>query len=223
MSKFLIILITLFLLPKGIDTAEAKQYPIFDGQVYNGLYYPRIDIIEWTHKGQAPHLEFHIYNKDEPIEIEAKTVMRGGNRILLVNYYFTKRQEKVCRSVVEPSSFGPDQPLYFYKDSSDAEYNNIYVAISPKPATKNMATYAKREYSVEGCDEADAKQVMSGQDSPPTINQTNASAETQSGQRAPATLVDKKESPTALKPAATKAEKKHELIDYENNALPYNF
>ena len=223
MPKFLIILLTLFLLPSGIENAEAKQYPIFDGQVYNGRFYPRVDIIEWTHKGQAPHLEFHVYSKEEPIEIEAKAVMRGGNRILLVNYFFTKRKEKVCRSVVAPASFNADAPLFFYKDSSDAEYDNFYVSVSPKPSTKNLATYSKREYNVKDCDEEDAKQVMSGHDTPSPGEKGTASAQTDPGTRAPATLVDSKESPAVKAPAQKQPEKKHELIDYENNALPYNF
>ena len=232
MPKFLVILFTLWLMPAGIDQADAKEYPIFDGQKYNGLFYPRVDIIEWTHKGQAPHLEFHIYSKEEPIEIEAKPILRGGNRVLLVNYFFGKRKEKVCRSVIAPASFGPDTKLYFYKDKSDGEYDNIYVSVNPKPTTNNIETYPAKSFDESGCEEATAdsgnKSGASSQ-SGTGANSAGRDVASSGGNKAPGTLTDTQEGfvtpHTSGGVGGTKPadEKKHELIDYDNNAMPYNF
>lgn len=195
-----------------------QDYAIFDGQRYNGRYYPRIDIIEW---GTPAHLEFHIYSKDDPVEIEVKPIERGGKRVLLVNYFISSRQEKVCRSVVAPAHFRADSPLYLYLDASDSEYRNIYVSANPLPTTRNKQAYPQREFSLSGCEDLSA-------DAANSKTQENAGrgvASGGSGEKAPAAMVSKDEGASLRQPAGKSdaPAKKHELIDYENNALPFNF
>lgn len=231
MGKFLGILVALWIQPAGLE-AEAKEYPIFDGRTYNGLFYPRVDIIEWTHKGQPPHLELHIYSKDEPIEIQAKPIQRGGNKVLLVNYYFTKRKETVCRSVIAPASFAENSKLYFYRDKSDAEYDNIYVSVSPKPTTKNMETYAAKEFTEQDCNEENSddmkkvaaekeKKATAASGSPNSSTSSNASGETGRDIASERPADGSTGGDGNYGKAAPR--KKHELINYENNAMPFNF
>jgi hypothetical protein len=47
--------------------AGQRTFPVFDGQFYNGLFYPRIDIVEWGAENKT-HIEFHIYSKNDPID-----------------------------------------------------------------------------------------------------------------------------------------------------------
>lgn len=190
----------------------AADYPIFDGQRYNGKFYPRIDIIEW---GRPAHLEFHIYEKAKPVEIQARAIERNGKRVLLVNYFLSERGEKVCRSVIAPANFAPEAALYFYRDRSDREYDNIYVTMSPLPATRNLETYAATEFSTSGCEEADAA----------TNNPNGRAVASESGNKAPVSMVGKDEGRSLKTPQNTPApeNKKHELIDYQNNAMPFNF
>lgn len=233
-----ILILAVFHLQVGIPRALAKDYPIFDGQKYNGVYYPRIDIIEW---GKPPHLEFHVYSKGEPVDIEAKACQRGGKRVLVVNYFFSKRKEKVCRSVIAPENFSSDQKLYFYKDSTDNEYDNIYVSVNPQKTSKNIQSYANKNYSTDGCDTDDLAQTRcEGDPAPAPAAEPKPGSKTAddssggegrgvastNGQPAPRVLTDSNEgSPITnhVKPSAPTPEKKHELIDYENNAMPYNF
>lgn len=185
--------------------AETKQYPVFDGQFYNNLYYPRVDIIEW---GSPPHLEFHVYSKDEPIIISAKPSEKNGKRVLLVSYYFTKRKEKLCRRVLAPANFSPDAKLYFYKDGSDKEYDNIYVSVVPMKPSKKLDNYSNQPYT-DCSDPVPAKSTQRGVASTP----------------APSVLIDKNEG-SIMHKRGGKVEKdpvKHELIDYENHAVPFNY
>lgn len=215
MRRYLICLFAFSLLILPLP-GSAKDYPIFDGQKYNGLYYPRIDNIEYW--GKPAHMEFHIYQKDTPVHLEAKVIERGGQRVLLVNYHLTNRNEKVCRSVVAPANFNPDAPLYFYKDASDSEYDNIYVTVSPLPLTRNLSAYAAPSFSTKGCDEEDMPK-SSGENGRGVASGSDR-------QKAPASMVHPDEGVSLKTPSNEKSpapEKKHELIDYQNNALPFNF
>ncbi len=198
--------------------ASAKDYPIFDGQRYNGVFYPRVDIIEW---GKPPHLDFHVYSKDEPLDIEAKSIERNGKRVLLVNYFFTKRKEKVCRSVIAPANFNPETSLYFYRDKTDPEYDNVYVSMSPMKTSKNIEAYPNKQFSTKDCAETTAE----GSPSSGTNSAGRGVASEGSGNSAPAAMTDKTEGAAKHEPTGqTTAEpKKHELIDYQNNAMPFNF
>lgn len=202
------ILFVLFLVFVFPQLSEAKQYPIFDGQYYNNLYYPRVDIIEW---GNPPHLEFHIYSKDEPIEISAQPIQHKGKRVLQVNYFFTKRQEKLCRRVLAPANFSPDSTLYFYKDGSDKEYDNIYVSVIPMKPSQNLVNYPTKGYS--DCEETTPSESNRGVASQPPTPATSVLVEQNEG-----SIMHKRQ-----QPAAGSQPPKQELIDYENNAMPFNF
>jgi hypothetical protein len=112
-----------------VNQVSAEQFPIFDGQYYNGLYYPNLDILEW---GEPEHLEFQIYEKNFPIEISGKLVEDDGKKIFLFAIDLPLRGERACRRVLAPASFEINQPVYFYLDKSDKEMNNFIVTQQPQ-------------------------------------------------------------------------------------------
>ncbi len=187
--------------------SESEQYPVLNGHIYNGKYYPRVDIIEW---GTPPHLEFHVYSKEEPIEISAKTTMHNGRRVLLVSYHFTLRKEKLCRRVLAPANFTPEASLYFYKDTTDEEYDNIFISVGPMKSSKTLDNYLNRPY--KRCLPAVPKKKIQER-------KVASSPAPSAPASAPATLNPNLANPGALTtPAPT-----HELIEYENHALPFNY
>ena len=64
----------------------------------------------------------------------------------MINYFLKERGEQICRSTVAPNNFQPGQKLFSYIDSSDSEYNNIYVSNEPMKIKKannyNLPSYA---------------------------------------------------------------------------------
>ena len=140
-------LITVSLLFAGL-TALAEEYPIFDGRKYNGLFYPRVDIIEW---GAPLHLEFNIYSKDKPVELSGQVIERGGRKVFAFAYDLPFRKERLCRTVIAPPNFKVGQPLHFYVDKQDKDLNKIIVSAQPLGEKK----YAAKKY--DGCIEQKAQ------------------------------------------------------------------
>ena len=112
----------------SLATSFAEQYQIFDGQVYNGLHYPNIDILEW---GEPAHLEFQIYDKKNPIHISGQTVEINGRQLFQVAIDLAFRGERRCRRIIAPASFKKGQQLHYYIDKSDNDMNNIIVSAQP--------------------------------------------------------------------------------------------
>jgi hypothetical protein len=131
MKRWIILFITLFVI-----NALAEDYPIFDGQFYNGLFYPRIDVVEWADKGQPYHMEFHIYKKDKPIEISGQVVDKGKYRVFMHAVDLTYRGERRCRSALTPADFKEGQQLYYYFDPSDKDMNRVIISQTPKTGQK---------------------------------------------------------------------------------------
>lgn len=181
--------------------AFAKQFEIFDGQFYNGKYYPLIDIIEWGEQhGELPHMEFHIHSKSRPVEVSAVSGEKGGKPVLWIMYDLTFRGERICRHVVAPAHFQEGMKLFAYKDSSDSDYENIYVSSKPMKG-KNLATYKMPGY--EPCSDEHA---------------SNMPGAAPAGEvRMPASV----EQPRVAEPAGT--EGKGLGVDYDNNAVPFSF
>jgi hypothetical protein len=112
-----------------------KKYEVFDGQIYNGKYYPRIDVMEWSDANEPSRMEFHVYSKAKPVDLSFQYENKNGEQILDVNYYITERKETVCgRQVMLPDHF--KDGYLVYKDTSDREYDNIIVSMSPLPEKK---------------------------------------------------------------------------------------
>ena len=121
--------------------SSAEEFQRFDGQYYNNLYYPRIDIVSW---GEPLHLEFQIYDKKNQIDIGGITLDKGGQAIYLVAFDLTYRGERRCRRVVAPPNFKVGQELYYYYDNSDKDMNNIIVSAKPIAGKKK---YEPKQFS----------------------------------------------------------------------------
>lgn len=175
---------------------HAKDFEIFDGRFYNGLFYPRVDAIEW---GDTPHMEFHVYSKDKPLEITAVPGDKNGKPVLWMVYDLKFRGERVCRHIIAPAQFKQNDKVYAYKDSSNPEYDNYYVSTHPL-TDKGLVPYTMAPYAP--CNDEMASN-MPGTGAAPTKT---------SEQRMPASV--------APEPAK---QGKNIPVDYENRALPFSF
>lgn len=105
-----------------------KEFAVFDGRIYNGRFYPRIDIIEW---GTPSHMEFHVYSKAKPVDISVELEVKTGKPVMLVRYLLKDRGESVCRRVLAPGHFKAGLPLFVYRDNSDSEMDNVLIDQRP--------------------------------------------------------------------------------------------
>lgn len=193
--------------------AQAKQFEIFDGQFYNGKYYPLVDMIEWgEQQGELPHMEFHVHMKDKPIEIAAVPGEKNGKPVLWLMFDLKFRGERICRHVLAPRHFKPEMPLFAYVDRSDADYENIYVSSEPRN-DKKLQPYAMPAY--ERCQDENASNMPLGQGP---------------GERMPASIPTDAASPAATLPAGAsppvapvKGDGKNIGVDYDNHAVPFSF
>ncbi|MCB0341508.1 MAG: hypothetical protein H6626_03475 [Pseudobdellovibrionaceae bacterium] len=119
----------------------SEEYQIFDGRFYNGLFYPRIDIIEW---GEPIHLQFQIYDKVHQIDISGQAIDHAGRTIFEVAFDFTFRGERLCRRVLAPPTFRPNEKLYFYVEKDAKDINNILVSAQP---IKDKVPYQPKPFS----------------------------------------------------------------------------
>ena len=201
------VLLASILFVATVTLSFAKQFETFDGRMYNGLYYPRIDIIEW---GTPPHLEFHIYSKDKPIDLAAISGEKNGRPVLWLNYNLTFRNENICRHVIAPAQFGDGDKLYTYKDISPRDFDIIYVSTHPMAADAKLMNYTLKPYDICNDEMASNK---------PDFNSTT---------RMPASDAPKAEATTTPTPVAApakdeKTDGKDIGVDYENAAVPFSF
>lgn len=183
--------------------AQAKDFPIFDGQYYNGLYYPRIDVVEWGDAAKT-HLEFHIYSKNEPVDVAAEVGMKNGKPVVWLNYHLKSRGENVCRVAVAPPHFREGDKLFAYQDLSDTDYNNIYFSKYPIKDAK-LRAYTIPAYTT--CDDEFAVN-KEGPDS-------KKGSERKIASQPPAQGKTEESVPAAKKPGG--------LVDYDNAAVPFSF
>ncbi len=199
-------LLALSLLP---SFAAAKQFEIFDGQIYNGLYYPMVDIIEWGEQDhELPHLEFHVHSKDKPVDLSVVAGEKGGKPVLWIMYDLKYRNEHVCRHVLAPAHFKEGMKLYVYRDNSDADYDNLYIYSQPwtKKGRVPASDYKMPDY--ERCTDEQASNMPE-----------KAAPKPQASGAAPAPT---ERLPASAPPAAGK-DGKGLPVDYENTAVPFSF
>lgn len=123
----------LFLNPSAVRSAG--EFEIFDGRVYNGKFYPRIDIIEWRDKPtEQTRMEFHVYSKGKPVELSFELEKKDKKRVMLVHYHIVERDEHLCRRVLAPSHF--DYGFKVYVDPSDEDFDNVLVSMEKLPEKK---------------------------------------------------------------------------------------
>ena len=116
----------------------ANEYETFDGHVYNGKMYPRIDIIEWNEGSLPSHMEFQNYNKsDMPVEMSFQLEEKNGRKVMLVRYTIHRKDgdEVLCRRVIAPGHF-KDGLFMVYKDNADSDREIIMVSMFPLPEKK---------------------------------------------------------------------------------------
>ncbi len=189
--------------------SSAKQFEIFDGQFYNGLYYPMIDIIEWGEaNGELPHLEFHIHSKDKPIDLSVVAGDKNGKPVLWIMYDLKFRGERICRHVLAPSHFREGMKLYTYRDNTDGDYDNVYVSSEPMKETDKIKAYTMPTY--ERCtDELASNKPEEGPRKPSSQGSSNA---TKGNGNA-----------SSSNSGGEEKEKKNIGVDYDNNAVPFSF
>ncbi|HRK01109.1 MAG TPA: hypothetical protein PLH57_00465 [Oligoflexia bacterium] len=153
--------------------AKAADFEIFDGRVYNGKFYPRIDIIEW---GTPSHMEFHIYSKGKPIELGFELEDKTGRKVMLVNYHITERGERLCRRVLAPAHF--HSGFMVYVDKTDPDFDNVIVSVHELPAKRGLVKLI-RPHSYAACelDKPDRSVASTGEGeykniAPPHVDQS---------------------------------------------------
>jgi hypothetical protein len=189
----------------------AKDFERFDGQFYNGLYYPLVDIIEWGEQDkELPHIEFHFHSKDKRMDIAVVPGEKGGKPVLWMMYDLKFRGgEKICRHVLAPAHFKEGMKLYTYRDDSDPDYDNIYVYSEPmkqKGKKPLPPAYTMPEY--QRCLDENASNMPYPKGGAPEPAPKQASA--------PAAAPAKTEAPKEKKAGPAH-------IDYDNAAVPFNF
>mgnify|MGYP001597731060 CR=1 FL=1 len=118
--------------------ADANEYETFDGHVYNGKMYPRIDIIEWNEGNLPSHMEFQNYNKaDMPVDMAFQLEEKNGRKVMLVKYTIHRKggDEVLCRRVIAPGHF-KDGMYMVYKDNADTDREITMVSMFPLPEKK---------------------------------------------------------------------------------------
>jgi hypothetical protein len=128
---FLLATLGMLIVPVEARSASGKsskpeEFAIFDGRVYNGKYYPRVDIIEWDYPPHKSHMEFHIYWKGKPVDLSFELETKTGRPVMLVRYHLKERNEILCRRVLAPGHFFEE--FYVYRDHSDPDFDNIIVS-----------------------------------------------------------------------------------------------
>ena len=191
----------------------AKEFEVFDGRYYNGLFYPLIDNIEWGEQdNEAPHMEFHIHQKDKPVGVSVVSGEKGGKPVLWIMYDLAYRGERVCRHVLAPRQFKEGQKLYLYRDDSDPDYDNVYIYGEPwrQKGKKIIHEYTMPGY--ERCSDENASNM------PETKSKTaTASPAGPSGVMAPRMPASAPTAPPA------QARPKGVPVDYDNAAVPFSF
>lgn len=212
---------TILLLLLVSFSAQAKDYEIFDGRFYNGLFYPLVDNIEWGEAdGELPHMEFHIHQKDKQIELTAVPGEKNGHKVLWLVYDMKFRGERVCRYVVAPSHFKEGMKVYAYRDNSDPDYDNIYVYSFPVKA-KNLVEYKMPDYAPCSDEFASNKPDTGGRVPASVGGGVNEGSKAPGGGSSAAPSSVNEGSTSAV--GAPAAAPRKAGPDYDNSAVPFSF
>ena len=209
-------LIQIFLLMSFSLPSSAKDFEVFDGRIYNGLYYPLVDNIEWGEQdGELPHMEFHIHQKDKPVGVSVVSGKKGDKPVLWIMYDLSYRGEKVCRHILAPRHFKEGQKLYVYRDDSDPDYDNVYIYSQPwsQKGKKIVAEYNMPPY--QRCSDENASNMP--EEGKPAGAASASSVPTGTG--APKSAPP----PTSEPGEKAKANPKGISVDYDNAAVPFSF
>ena len=140
---------------------RAEEFQIFDGHIYNGKYYPRIDVIEWNDSPGSPtYMDFHIYSKGKPVDLSFSLEATQKKKVMNVNYLFTERDEHQCRRVLAPAHFS--EGFLVYKDLSDPDYDSIIVSMHKMPEKKGRVQITLPTYAA--CATAEPERQVAAED-----------------------------------------------------------
>lgn len=201
-----------------VNSAHAgKEFERFDGQFYNGQYYPLVDIIEWGEQNkELPHIELHFHSKDKPMDIAVVPGEKGGRPVLWMMYDLKFRNgERLCRHVLAPSHFKPGMKLYTYRDNSDPDYDNIFVYSEPQKGLKGANKQPVPEYTMpayERCLDENASNM------PYEKGETPVKAAD-----VPVAPAPVKAAEPSREPASPQGKPAKLPIDYDNTAVPFSF
>jgi hypothetical protein len=210
--KKLILLALLFSSP----AFAAKDFEIFDGQYYNGQFYPLVDNIEWGEADhELPHMEFHIHQKDKPVGVSVVSGKKGGKPVFWIMYDLAYRGEHVCRRVLAPAQFKENQKVYAYRDNSDPDYDNVYFYSQEwkQKGAKPIPEYTMPAY--ERCTDENA-------DNMPLPADSKAPAAPSATPPAPA-VRPAQAAPDLKGPSPASVKKGGLPVDYDNTAVPFSF
>lgn len=144
--SFPLVLALMLLVPTTVHAGKGESFETFDGQVYNGKYYPRIDIIEWNdHPGDPSHMEFHVYSKGKPIDMSFMLEAKEKKKVMLVHYTITERGEHLCRRVLAPAHFMDG--FYVYRENTDPDFDNILVSMEKLPPKNGRELIQNKQYA----------------------------------------------------------------------------
>jgi len=211
MTKFFLCLALL-----SANAFAVKDFEVFDGQYYNGQFYPLVDNIEWGEADhELPHMEFHIHQKDKAVGISVISGAKAGKPVLWVMYDLAYRAEHVCRRVLAPAQFKEGQKVYAYRDNSDPDYDNVMFYSQPlaQKGAKALPEYTMPPY--ERCPDENADNMPMPEGSKPSAVPAGTTPT-----RAAGPVPDLKgPSPASVMPA-----RKGGLpVDYDNTAVPFSF
>jgi hypothetical protein len=212
-------------------SALAKDFERFDGQTYNGLYYPLVDNIEWGEQdGEEPHMEFHMHSKHKaPMDVAVVPGEKGGRPVFWIMYLVKSadgsRNEKVCRHVLAPKQFRKGMKVYAYRDNTDPDYDNVFFySEPPKKLLSAKAVDGKRvpvpAYTMpayERCLDENASNMPYEEGEAP-LKHADAPATTE-----PAQVRDPASAAGVKGEALPARDGKGVPIDYDNTAVPFSF
>ncbi len=137
-----------------------KEYETFDGRVYNGKYYPHVDIIEWTEpEFTNSHMEFQNYDyKKVPLSAAFELDTKNGRKVMKVNYELKRQNgeiEHVCRRVMAPEHFAPN--FLVYQDQADVDRDIFMVSMEALPDKKGRKIITTKQYTP--CEEDQPKRL----------------------------------------------------------------
>lgn len=147
--------LSLSLLSSIARAGSDKEYETFDGRVYNGKYYPRVDIIEWTEpEFTNSHMEFQNYDyKKVPISAAYELDSKSGRKVMKVHYELKRSNgeiEHVCRRVIAPGHFSEN--FMVYQDLSDSDRDIWMVSMEALPEKKGRKQIQTKKYTA--CEES---------------------------------------------------------------------
>lgn len=148
---------------------KEKAFEVFDGQVYNGKYYPRMDIIEWTENGHTQSsMEFQVYWKGHQVEMSFELEEKDGKKVMLVHYFIPERNEHLCRRVLAPHHFTKN--FMVYRDTRDKDMDNTIVTMLPIEEKPGRSLISGKKY-LACLDESEERSMPQANDRMPAANE----------------------------------------------------